>query len=116
MVVGGVVDQLPEVRTDGRLPTADVDVEDLHPLELVDDGLALVGAQLAWVPATGAGQAMHARQIAGVGEFPGEADRGVQPVLEQVDQPTGRRRNIGDGHGVLSTSIFESISVVSARW
>ena len=29
---------------------------------------------------------MHARQVAGVGQLPGQADRGVQAVLELVDQ------------------------------
>ena len=43
VVLGGVVDQLPEVGADGRLAPADVDVEDLHPLELVDERLALLG-------------------------------------------------------------------------
>ena len=39
MVRGGVVDQLPEVRPHGGLAAADVDVEDLHPLQLVDHRL-----------------------------------------------------------------------------
>ena len=37
VVADGVVEQVPEVRPDGRLAAADVDVEDLHPLQLVDD-------------------------------------------------------------------------------
>ena len=55
-----VVDQLPEVGPDGRLAAADVDVEDLHPLQLVDDRLALRGAQLARVAPARGRQAVHA--------------------------------------------------------
>ena len=35
-VVGGVVHEIPEVRPHGGFAATDVDVEDLHPLELVD--------------------------------------------------------------------------------
>jgi hypothetical protein len=51
VLLGRVVDELPEVRSHGRLTAADVDVEHLHRLELVDDGLTLLGAQLARIPA-----------------------------------------------------------------
>src|SRR5207244_1256794 len=51
-----VVDELPEVRAHRRLAAADVDVEHLHPLELVDDRLALRGRQLARVPPPRRGQ------------------------------------------------------------
>ena len=40
---------------------------------------------------------MHARQVAGVGELPGQADRGVQAVLELVDQPPADRRGVRRG-------------------
>ena len=46
MVGGGVVDELPKVRPHSRFATADVDVEHLHALELVDDVLALLRRQL----------------------------------------------------------------------
>jgi hypothetical protein len=82
----GVLDQLPEVRPDRRFSTTDVDVEDLHPLELIDDRLALLGAQLARVASSRRRQAVRAREIAGVGQFPGQADRGVEPELELLDQ------------------------------
>jgi hypothetical protein len=81
----GVVDDVPEVPAHRGL-AADVDLEDLHALELVDDGHALDRRQLARVPASGARQAMHAREVAGVGQLPGEADRGVEPGLEVVDR------------------------------
>src|SRR5207253_2629787 len=50
LVGGGVVDQLPEVGPDRGLPAADVDVEHLHALELVDDGLGFGGAELGRIP------------------------------------------------------------------
>src|SRR5439155_25452731 len=74
VVRGGVVDQVPEVGPDRGLAAADVHVEDLHPLQLVDHRPALGGGQLARVAAAGAGQAVHAGQVAGVGQFPGQAD------------------------------------------
>src|SRR5690606_28604001 len=40
LVVDGVFQQLPEVRAHGRFTAADVDVEDLHALQLVDDAFA----------------------------------------------------------------------------
>lgn len=87
VVAGGVVQEVPEVGADGGFSAADVDVEDLHGLQLVDDGLRLARAQLARVAPSGAGQAVRAGQVAGVGEFPGQADRRGEAVLEQVDQP-----------------------------
>src|SRR6202034_1724528 len=55
VVRGGVVHQVPEVRPDRGLAAADVHVEDLHPLQLVDHRPALGGGQLARIPATRAG-------------------------------------------------------------
>jgi hypothetical protein len=102
-VVGdGVVQQLPEVRAHGRLATTDVDVEDLHALQLVDDGLGLGGAQLARVTPPGAGQAVHAREVARVGELPGQADGRVQAVLEVVDQLHGHLTVVVGGAGGTS--------------
>ena len=46
----GIVDELPEVPAHGRLAAADVDVEHLHALELVDHRHALGGGELARVP------------------------------------------------------------------
>jgi hypothetical protein len=46
---GGVVEQVPEVPPHGGLSAADVDVEDLHPLELVDDRAAFGRGQLIGV-------------------------------------------------------------------
>ena len=87
VVLGGVVDQLPEVGANGGLAPADVDVEDLHALELVDERLALVGRELARVTPARARQTVHAGQVAGVGELPGEADGGVEATLKAIDEP-----------------------------
>ena len=82
VVGGGVVDQVPEVGPNRGLAAADVHVEHLHPLQLVDHRPAFGGAELARVATARAGQAVHAGQVAGVSQFPGQADRRVQPVGE----------------------------------
>ena len=89
LVVDGVVEQLPEVGPHGGLAAADVDVEDLHLLQLVDHGLGLGGGQLTRVAPPRRGQAVRAGQVAGVGELPREADRGVEAVLEVLNQLHG---------------------------
>src|SRR5690606_30180847 len=57
-----VVEQLPEIGADRGLAAADVDVEHLHPLELVDHGLDLVRGQFPGVAPSGRGQAVDAGQ------------------------------------------------------
>jgi hypothetical protein len=57
----GVVDEVPEIRPHGRLPAADVDVEDLHPLELADQRLALGRRQFVRIAAPRRRQAVHAK-------------------------------------------------------
>ena len=109
VVFGRVVDEFPEVGTDGGFAAADVDVEDLHALELVDDRLALGGGQLARVAPSGRGQAVHAGQVAGVGEFPGQADGSIEAELELVDERQGR-----GGHGRRSVIMSDVASVARA--
>ena len=99
MMGGGVVDEFPEVRPHSRFTAADVDVEHLHALELVDDVLALLRGQLARIALARRGQAVHTRQVAGVGQLPGQTDRRVEPVLELLDQPWHR---LGIGAGAES--------------
>src|SRR5690606_23671901 len=82
LVVDGVLDDLPEVRTHGRFAAPDVHVEHLQALEFVDDRLAFLCGQFTGIAAAGGGQAVHAREIAGVGQFPRQADRCVESVLE----------------------------------
>jgi hypothetical protein len=60
VVRGGVVDEVPEVGPDRGFASADVDVEDLHPLELVDQGAALRRRELARITPAGGGKAVHA--------------------------------------------------------
>src|SRR5262249_12087585 len=84
-----------EVRPHGWFAAADVDVEHLHSLELVDDAPALGGGELPRVAASGARQAVHAGQVAGVGQLPGQADRRVEPVPELLDQGTRAAANRG---------------------
>ena len=82
----GVIEQMPEIRTYRRLATADVYVEHLHALKLIDDCLALLRRELARIAAAGGGQAVHAGEIACVGEFPGQADRSVESELKLLDE------------------------------
>ena len=108
VVGGGVVEQLPEVGAHGRLSPADVDVEDLHALQLVDDCLGLRGRELTGVATAAAGQAVRARQVAGVGQLPRQADGRVEPEREVLDERQ---------HGSHVRSLIMSVAtrVVRAR-
>ena len=86
MVRGGVVDEFPEVGPDGGLAAADVDVENLHAFKLIDDVHALPGGQLARVALARRGKAVHAGQVAGVGQLPRETDGSVQAAFELFDE------------------------------
>ena len=110
VVGGGVVHQVPEVGPDGGLAAADVHVEHLHPLQLVDHRPALRGSQLARVAAARAGQAVHAGQVAGVRQLPGQADRRVQPVGELLHQ---RQCCQGLGHELTRAQIIWEAARVS---
>ena len=78
--------QLEEVAADHRLAAADVDVEDLQVVQLVEHRLGLGGGQLARVAPARRRQAVHALQVAGVGQLPREADRRVEPALQLLNQ------------------------------
>src|SRR4029078_2707937 len=80
----------------GRAPAASVDVDDLHPLELVDHRLALGGGQLARVAAAGGAQTVPARQVAGVRQLPRQADRSVEPAIKLVVERAVRPRPAAD--------------------
>ena len=95
-----VVDELPEIRPHRRLTATDIDVEHLHLLQLVDDRLALLGAQFTRITTTRRGQAMHARQIAGVRQFPRQTDRCVETELELIDEFSYRSGSFESGSHV----------------
>ena len=105
VVGGGVVDELPEVGPHSGFAAADVDVEHLHAFELVDDVLALLRGQLTRIALARRGQAVHACQVAGVRQLPGQADRRVEPALELLDQPWHR---LDFGAGAESVTVMES--------
>ena len=116
VVRGGVVHQLPEVGAHRGFAAADVHVEHLHAFQLVDDRLALSRGQLTRVALARRGQAVHTGQVAGVGQFPGQADRRVEAAFELFDQPGHRR---GGGQGISKsdrrgTNMFDSTSTPRA--
>ena len=84
-----VVDELEEVAANHRLAATDVDVEDLQIAQLVEDALGLGGGQLARVASPTGRQAVHALQVARVGQLPGQADRGIEPALQLLNQRLG---------------------------
>ncbi len=97
LVLDGVADQVEEVRAQHRLAPADIDVEDLHGGQLVHDVTGFGRRQLHRVAATRRAQAVHARQIAGVGQLPGQADR----CFEALGEPLAQRHDLGgriNGH------------------
>ncbi|CAB4573268.1 unannotated protein [freshwater metagenome] len=81
-----VLEQLEEVSADHGLATTDVDVEDLQVAQFVEHALGLGGGQLALVALAAGRQTVHALQVAGVGEFPRETDRGVEAPLHLINQ------------------------------
>ena len=87
--VDRVVDELEEVAADHRLAAADVDVEDLQLAELVEHALGFGRGQLARIASAARRQAVHTLQVAGVGQFPRQADGRVEPVLELLNQRLG---------------------------
>ena len=89
VVRDAVVEQVPEVRAERRLAAPDVRVEHLHSLQLVHHPHAFGRAELARVAPPGRAQAVHALQVAGIGKFPGQADRRGQPALELLGQGGG---------------------------
>src|SRR5215467_507714 len=104
-----VIEQVPEVWPDGRLAPADVHVEHLHPVELVDQRLALRGAQLTGIPPPGRRQTVHARQVARVRQLPREADWCHQTALKLLNKARGCHRS------PCSRIMAEPASVASAR-
>ena len=75
----GVLDDLEEVGADHRLAAADVDVEDLQALRARRSTAKHSSVrQLARVAASRRAEAVDAREVAGVGQLPREADGGVE--------------------------------------
>src|SRR5690606_13842357 len=77
----------------------------LEVVELVDDAPGLGGGEFARVAAAGRRQTVDARQVAGVRELPRQADRGVEALLELIDEASH-----------AATSIPESTSPARACW
>ena len=74
-------EDLKEVATNHGFATANVDVEHLQVAQFVQHRFCLFGRELMRVSLTAAGQTMHALEVACIGEFPCETDRGVKPRL-----------------------------------
>ena len=84
MTTDGVFDNVEEVGTNHRLTTTDVDVEDLHGGDLVNEGHRLSRRELIRVAAARRGEAVGAGQVAGVGQFPRQADWCGQTAFEAI--------------------------------
>ena len=93
LVVDGVGEQVEEVRAQHGLAAADVHVEHLHGSQLVHHAAGLGRRQLPRVAAARRAEAVDAGQVAGVGELPGQADRGVEPLGEPLPQGHGLNRH-----------------------
>ena len=91
----GVADQVHEVRAQHGLAAADVHVEHLEVDHLVDDVARLGRRQLGGITPARRTQAVHAGQVAGVGQLPGQADGCIEPQAELVLE--GQRRCVS-GH------------------
>ena len=91
-MIGGVVDEMPEVAADGWFASADVDVEDLHPLKFVDYGFGFFGGEFARVAPARRTEAVNALQVAGICQLPGQADGGVKSRLHLVGEAAAFNR------------------------
>ena len=96
-MVDRVRDEFEEVTADHRLASADVDVEHLQLAQLVEHRFGLGGGQLPRIPPARRRQAVNARQVAGVGQLPRQADGRVEPTLELINER-------GLAHGALRTT------------
>ena len=85
-VANRMFDDLEEVAAHHWFATADVDVEHLQVPQLVEYRKGLWRGEFARVALAAAGQAVDALQIACVGEFPREADGGIEPALHLGDK------------------------------
>ena len=74
----GYINLLPEILPYLESKNYDVDVEDLELGHLIDQGFRLARRQLSWVASTRTRQAVHAGQIAGVGQLPRQTDWGFE--------------------------------------
>ena len=81
-----VLDEFEEVASDHRLAAADVDVEHLQVMQFVEHRFGLDRGEFAGIATARRRQAVHTLEVAGVGEFPREADRSVEPALQLVNE------------------------------
>ncbi len=113
LVLDGVPDEVEEVRAQHRFAPADIDVEDLHGRQLVHDVTGFGRRQLHRVTATRRAQAVHAGQIAGVGQLPGQADG----CFQALGEPLAQRHDLcGRINGHRLPPKLPSVRAHGGRW
>ncbi len=75
---------LPDAGIDKRLPSAKVDLKDLHLGQLVHQRQRLLRRQLARATFPRCREAMHAGDVAGGGDLPRDGNRRGQPTLQET--------------------------------
>lgn len=70
-----------EVTANHWFATTDVDVKHLQRCKFIKNGFRLFSGQFAVIALSTTGQAMHARQVACVGQFPCKTDGGIKSLL-----------------------------------
>ena len=94
-----MTDDVEEILANHWLAAAKVHVEHLECGEFVDYGERFGGGELFGVAATRRAETVNARQVAGIGEFPGETDRSIETTLELLHERWGLRNRGGLGDG-----------------
>ena len=85
-----MVDDIEEVLADHWFTAPEVHVEHLQVSEFINHGECFGGGEFFGVAAPRRTQAVHTRQVAGVGEFPREADGGIEATLELLNKRRDR--------------------------
>jgi hypothetical protein len=81
-----VFKNLKEISAHHWLTATDVDVENLQIAKFIKDCFGLLRGELSLVTLAGTREAVDARKVACIGEFPCETDGGVQARLHLCNE------------------------------